>query len=67
MKSLEAQLKDLMTKSTKKEEAEETTVINPGLMTRPMITAGPGMMGGAPPVYMNGNGMPPQFTGFGGY
>lgn len=56
-----------MTKSTKKEEAEETTVINPGLMTRPMITAGPGMMGGAPPVYMNGNGMPPQFTGFGGY
>ena len=36
------QLKDLMTKAIKKEENEETTVINPGLMTRPMITAGPG-------------------------
>ncbi|KAG8858441.1 hypothetical protein FRB91_009751 [Serendipita sp. 411] len=68
IKSLEAQVKDLTTKAIKKEETEETTIINPGLMSRPMITAGPGMMGmGGPSMYVNGNGVPPQYTGFGGY
>ncbi|QRV88920.1 Clathrin [Ceratobasidium sp. AG-Ba] len=69
--SLEKQVQEHAKKDKSREQQEaDQPIINPGgFGNQRMITAGPGMMGAAPPMYPNGinGGMPPQMTGYGSF
>lgn len=64
--SLEAQLKELKTKSAAKEQQEESQpIMGPGFGSRLMLTQGAtGMANGYPNGGMMNGGMMPQATGF---